>query len=98
MQDYSDDEIEGLMVHKLFRRRCIGSRYMPTTTLVKWITAKVKREGVRINQIVDGMVKGGYSIKGKSGKVISINSRMIKEAQELRKRFITSLNGKWRKR
>ncbi|MBO3755168.1 MAG: hypothetical protein FGF53_09910, partial [Candidatus Brockarchaeota archaeon] len=58
--EISDEEIKVDLMNRLLRKHCWGAKYLPTNTLVKWISKKIKRDGKRIRKCIEELIKEGY--------------------------------------
>lgn len=84
-----DEEIMADIMNKLFRRSCWGAKYLPSDTLVRWMSKKVKKNGKRVDRIIKHLVNEGYLIQHKKGETISLNPRKSREIIEFIRRFIS---------
>jgi hypothetical protein len=72
-REYSDEEVKAEIIWRLLRRGCWGGRYMPRQTLVRWISKKVKRNGRRVERLVNRLVREGLILVHKGGEALSLN-------------------------
>jgi hypothetical protein len=79
---FSNHKIRKIILRKLRNRGCWGASYFPLATLVNWLSKKVKKNGKRIRNVVDQLVKEGYLIYHKKGATISLNPAKSREIVE----------------
>lgn len=84
----TDDEIKATIFDKLDKRGKWGNANTPTETMVRWIGNRIKKDGKRVNKILDDLIKEGYIISRKSGKVISLNSNKSREIVDFKERIL----------
>ena len=82
MKEWIAEEIKADLMNRLLRRNCWGARYLPLATLVNWLSRKVRRNGRRVRDAVDQLIKEGYLISHKKDATISLNPARSKEIVE----------------
>jgi len=83
----TNDEIKADVMNRLLRRNCWGARYFPLSTLVNWLSKKVKKNGRRIRDAVNQLVGEGYLISHKGGSSISLNPARSRKSLNMLKGF-----------
>lgn len=73
MKEPGDEEIKADVMNRLLRRNCWGARYLPLASLVNWLDKKIKKDGGRIRNSINQLVKEGYLISHKRSATISLN-------------------------
>lgn len=68
-----DEKIKAGVMNRLLRRKCWGARYFPLSTLVNWLAKRIEKNGRRIRNLIDQLIKEGYLISHKRGATISLN-------------------------
>lgn len=86
--DLSDDELRAEIMYKLMRRGCWGGNYIPTDSLVRWLSKKVKKNGKRVRTIIEQLISDGLLIFHKKGKIISLNPARSGEILEFIRKCI----------
>ncbi len=74
-RNLTDKEIAATILHKLRRRGCWGGKYKPIDSVGRWIEGKIKRNGKRVDKIIESLIKEGLLISHKNGETISLNSK-----------------------
>ena len=87
-RELSDKQIKADLMHRLLRRCCWGSRYLPLETLVRWIGSRIKRDGRKVQKAVRQLVNEGYLILHKKGKTVSLNPAKSREITEFLRKFL----------
>ena len=82
VHEVTDDEIKADILNRLARRRCWGERYAQTQKITGSLGKRIKRDGVRVTRIVDGLVDIGFILTHKGGRTISLNPRRSREITE----------------
>jgi hypothetical protein len=82
MRQPNEGKIKADVMNRLLRRNCWGAKYLPLATLVNWLSKKVKKNGKRIRDAVNQLVKEGYLISHKRGATISLNPARSREIVE----------------
>ena len=72
-KELTTEEIEVMILHKLARRGAWGEAYMPKDTLVNHMAKKVKRNGKRVQKVMEALVQDHLVLLHKGGKTISLN-------------------------
>lgn len=87
-KELTTEEIEMTILYKLARRGAWGEAYIPKDTLVNHMAKKVKRNGKRVQKVVEELVQKHLVLLHKGGKTISLNpsrkSEILKIIKELR--------------
>ena len=78
-RDMTSKQIQQEILHRLYRRRCWGAKYLPRGSLVAWLGQLVKDNGRKVRVAIDELVSIGLLISYKKGKTVSLNPRMSKE-------------------
>lgn len=86
-KEVTTEEIEAMILYKLARRGAWGEAYMPKDTLVNHMAKKIKRNGKRVQRVVEVLVQGGLLILHKGGKTISLNPSRKSEILKVIKEF-----------
>lgn len=81
-KELTDKEIVATIFHKLARKGCWGGKYKPYDSVVSWIEGRIKHDGQRVKEIINGLVQDGYLLTKKSGNVISLNTKKKVEIQD----------------
>lgn len=84
----SDEEIKADIMYRLLRKHCWGARYLPTDTLVNWISKKIKRDGRRVRRVLRELVHDGYLLLHKRGTTVSLNPAKSREITEFIERIV----------
>lgn len=74
-RELTDKEITATIFHKLRRRGIWGGKYKPRDSVKKWIEGKIKRNGKRVEKIIDGLIKEGLLLSHKGGETVSLNPK-----------------------
>jgi hypothetical protein len=74
-KDLTDRQVEATILDKLARKDMWGGTYRPTESMIKWISNRLKRNGKRVRNIVDGIYKRGLLLFKKSGAVMALNPK-----------------------
>ncbi|MEM2087804.1 MAG: hypothetical protein QXF52_03925 [Thermoproteota archaeon] len=88
MVEISDAEIKADVMNRLIRKSCWGAKYLPLSTIVNWLSRKIKNNGRRVKACIEELVKEGYVLHHKKGETISLNPARSKEIIEFIKLFI----------
>ena len=87
-KELSDQQIKADIMNKLFRRHCWGAKYFPFTTLINWMSKQIKKNGKRVQRLIEQLVKDDYVITHKRGRTISLNPTRNREILEYIKRIL----------
>ncbi|MEM2092154.1 MAG: hypothetical protein QXR59_02575 [Candidatus Bathyarchaeia archaeon] len=68
----TDAEIKADIMNRLLRRNCWGAKYFPIDTLVNWLAKKIKRNGRRVKDYIEDLVREGYVLFHNRGEVLII--------------------------
>jgi hypothetical protein len=88
MKELDEEKIKADVMNRLLRRNCWGARYLPLVTLVNRLGKKVKKDGKRVRNALNQLVKEGYLITHKGGATISLNPARSREIVEYINRFL----------
>ena len=88
MRKSNKQKIKADVMNRLIRRNCWGARYLPLVTLVNWLSKKIKKDGKRIQEAVNQLVREGYLITHKGGATISLNPAKSREIVENIKKIL----------
>jgi hypothetical protein len=78
-RDMTTKQIQQEILHRLYRRRYWGAKYLPQGSLINWLGQLVKNNGQRVRASIDELVRLGFLISHKKGSTLSLNPRMKKE-------------------
>ena len=73
--EMTDDQVKASILHRLYRRGRWGAAYMPTDTLVNWMSRQVRDDGLRVKRMIRRLRRVGHVRLSKKGETISLNSR-----------------------
>jgi len=90
MSHLTDEEVKAAILSFLDMKGRWGAHYFPLNTIVKWFSRKVKRNGKRIRNCVEELVKERYILFHKKGETISLNPARGKEITEYIKSVLKS--------
>ncbi|MBC7091356.1 MAG: hypothetical protein H5T50_05540 [Nitrososphaeria archaeon] len=88
--EVSDAEIKADIMNRPLRKNCWGARYLPVDTLVNWIAKQIRRDGKRVRNCIEELVKEHYILIHKGGETISLNPARSREIIEFIKSVIKS--------
>lgn len=71
----SDKEIVATIFDKLDRKGMWGGSYRPYDSVVSWIGGRIKKDGKRVKNIIDNLIKDGHLLAKKSNNVVSLNPK-----------------------
>lgn len=74
-KELTDKEITATIFHKLRRRGKWGGSYKPRDSVKRWIEGRIKRDGKRVESILDGLIKEGLLLSHKGGETVSLNPK-----------------------
>ena len=83
----SEKELKAMIILKLVNAKRWGASYFPLDTLVNWLSKKIKRNGKKVRRAIKQLVKHGYVIQHKKGRIISLNPSRSREIKEFIERF-----------
>jgi CRISPR/Cas system CMR subunit Cmr4 (Cas7 group RAMP superfamily) len=86
-KELTTEEIEVMILYKLARRGAWGEAYMPKDTLVNHMAKKIKRNGKRVQKVVEVLVQDHPVFLHKGGKTISLNPSRKSEILKIIKEF-----------
>ncbi|MEM1674309.1 MAG: hypothetical protein QXN24_05865 [Candidatus Bathyarchaeia archaeon] len=81
-QVLTDAEIKADIMDRLLRRGCWGAKYFPIDTLVNWLAKQIKKDGRRVRDCIEELVREGYVLLHKRGEAISLNPARSREIIE----------------
>ena len=82
-RDMTLKEIQKEILHRLYRRRYWGAKYLPKGSLIGWLGQLVKNNGRKVQAAIDELVKQGLLLYQKKRSVISLNPRTSSEINQL---------------
>ena len=71
----TDDQVKASILHRLYRRGRWGAAYMPTDTLVNWMSRQVRDDGLRVKRMIRRLRRSDLVHLSKKGETISLNPR-----------------------
>lgn len=74
-RELTDKEIAATIFHKLRRRGICGGKYKPRDSVKRWIEGKIRKDGKRVEKIIDGLIKEDLLLSHKGGETISLNPK-----------------------
>ncbi len=74
-KELTDKEIAATVFHKLRRRGKWGGNYKPYDSVKGWIEGRIKKDGKRVESILDELIKEGLLLSHKEGKTVSLNPK-----------------------
>lgn len=74
-KELNDREITATIFHKLRRRGIWGGSYKPYDSVKGWIEGRIKKDGKRVEKILDGLIKEGLLLSYKGGDTVSLNPK-----------------------
>ena len=83
-----DEQIKADLMYRLLRKHCWGAKYLPVITLVNWVSKQIRKDGKRIQRLIDQLAGDGYILLHKKGATISLNPTRSKEIAEYIKRIL----------
>ncbi len=84
-KELTTEESEVMILYKLARRGAWGEAYMPKDTLVNHMAKKIKRNGKRVQKVVEVLVQNHLVLLHKGGKTISLNPSCKNEIMKILK-------------
>lgn len=74
-KELTAEEISATIFHKLRRRGIWGGKYKPRDSVKRWIEGRIKKDGRRVEKIIDGLIKEGLLLSHKGGETVSLNPK-----------------------
>lgn len=84
----TDDQVKASILHRLYRRGRWGAAYIPTDTLVNWMSQQVRDDGLRVKRMIRGLRRVGHVRLSKKGETISLNPHYRDEIISFIKRYL----------
>ena len=84
-KELSDEQIIATIFDKLTRKRKWKGSHIPQDTVFKWISNKIKRDGKRVEILIDELIKNNFIISKPThyGREISLNPEKSREILEI---------------
>jgi len=81
-RETSNAEIKADIMNRLLRKHCWGAKYLPLNTLINWLGKQIRKNGKRVRDCIEDLVKEGYILSHKKGETISLNPARSREIVE----------------
>ena len=81
-RELRDAEIEADIMNRLLRKHCCGAKYMPIDTLVNWLGKQIRKNGKRVRDRIEELVKQDYILLHKRGETLSLNPTRSRDITE----------------
>ncbi|MEM4311491.1 MAG: hypothetical protein QXX95_03795 [Nitrososphaerales archaeon] len=89
-REISCAEIKADIMNRLLRKHCWGAKYLPIDTLVNWLSKQIRKDGKRVRNCIEELVREGYILLHKKGQTVSLNPARGRDIVEYIKSVLKS--------
>lgn len=87
-REYSDEELEALILNFIMRKGRWGEHYFPIDTMSNWFGQVVKNNGKNVRKKAKELAKDGYLILHKGNTTASLNPQAKQQIMEYIDRYL----------
>ncbi len=88
-KELSDEQVRSTILDKLARKRKWKASHIPQDTIIKWVSNKIKRNGRRVEKLLNDLIRNGFIISKPThyGVEISLNPERSQEILKIIERL-----------